>query len=301
MSTLHEPIPSSSDTDATRSSPAHILRYAAFTRDGAGGNPAGIVLDASALSDQEMLGIAARLGYSETAFITERHQPGRFTVRYFSPLAEVPFCGHATVALSAALAEHEGGQSLSLLTGAGEIAVEVRRDPAGTILATLTSVATHTRAASSQEIELALASLRWTAAELDPRYPVHVAYGGAEHLVVAVSRRETLAALDYDYPALAALMAQKGWTTIQIVWAETPVLFHARNPFPPGGVREDPATGAAAAALGGYLRSLDLVHAPATVTILQGEDNGTPSLLIVDLLAGVDTVRVSGAASRIAE
>jgi PhzF family phenazine biosynthesis protein len=299
VAALHQASPSSGGIGDSFEGATRILRYAAFTREGAGGNPAGVVLDASALSDQEMLGIAARLGYSETAFITARHEPGRFTVRYFSPLAEVPFRGHATIALSAALAEHEGGQKLFLLTRAGEIAVETERNPAGGILATLTSVATHTRAATGEEIELALAALRWTFADLDRRYPVHVAYAGAEHLVVAVTSRETLAALDYDYPALAALMSQKGWTTIQIVWAQTPVRFHARNPFPPGGVREDPATGAAAAAFGGYLRSLGLVGESATITILQGEDNGTPSLLSVQLPSGADFVRVTGAANSI--
>ena len=47
-----------------------ILRYAAFSADPAGGNPAGVVLDAGRLSDAEMLAIAADVGYSETAFLT---------------------------------------------------------------------------------------------------------------------------------------------------------------------------------------------------------------------------------------
>jgi PhzF family phenazine biosynthesis protein len=278
---------------------AEILRYAAFTKDGTGGNPAGVVLDASGLSSEEMQTIAAQVGYSETAFITERREAGRITVRYFSPLAEVPFCGHATIALSAAFAEREGAAGLILTTNSGQVVVDIQRDKTGTILATLTSVPTHTREASREEVGLALKALRWTAEHLDRRYPIHVAYGGAEHLIVAVKDRRTLAALDYDYPALATLMAQKVWTTIHIIWAETPILFHARDPFPPGGVREDPATGAAAAAFGGYLRALGLVNPPTTVTIHQGDDNGTPSLLILDLLPNVLTVRVTGTASPI--
>ena len=277
----------------------NILRYAAFTKDGIGGNPAGVVLDAYGLSDEEMLNIAAQVGYSETAFITERSSAGAITVRYFSPLAEVAFCGHAAIALSAAFAEHEGSEGVILKTKAGEVAVDIQRDGAGTILATLTSVPTHTREASADEVALALEALRWTSDDLDTRYPVHVAYAGEDHLIVAVKDRQTLAALDYDYPSLATLMAEKDWTTVHAIWAETPVLFHARDPFPPGGVREDPATGAAAAAFGGYLRSLSLVNVPATVTIIQGEDNGTPSLLTVNLFAGVHSVKVTGTASPI--
>ncbi|HEY5821046.1 MAG TPA: PhzF family phenazine biosynthesis isomerase, partial [Propionibacteriaceae bacterium] len=74
-----------------------ILHYAAFTQHGSGGNPAGVVLDAGGLEDVEMQSIAADLGYSETAFLWPRaDEPNVYDVRYFSPLREVPFCGHAT-------------------------------------------------------------------------------------------------------------------------------------------------------------------------------------------------------------
>ena len=52
--------------------------------------------------------------------------------------------------------------------------------------------------------------------------------------------------------------------------------FEARNPFPPGGVREDPATGSAAAALGGYLRALGLVRPPARVTVTRAGTSAGP-------------------------
>lgn len=279
-----------------------ILRYAAFTKNGTGGNPAGVVLDAVGMSPEEMQKIAADVGYSETAFITERKSVNALAVRYFSPLAEVAFCGHATVALSVAyaeraFAEREGAGRLLLTIPPGEITVETQRNDDGLVAATLTSLPTHTRPAHGHEIEGALRALRWTEDDLDPRYPVHVAYAGNDHLIVAVKDRETLAALDYDFPALSELMTTRGWTTVHVVWAETPVRFHARDPFPPGGIREDPATGAAAAAFGGYLRSLGLIEVPTTVTIIQGEDNGTPSLLTVDIAAGVGTVKVTGTAS----
>ena len=71
----------------------------AFTDQPFGGNPAGVVLLESDQFPEEklMLQIAAELRYSETAFI-RRHSDKEFTIRYFTPKAEVELCGHATIA-----------------------------------------------------------------------------------------------------------------------------------------------------------------------------------------------------------
>jgi PhzF family phenazine biosynthesis protein len=291
-------------TDATGASPVNQsepltepLRYAAFTADPAGGNPAGVVLDASGLDAAAMLAIAAEVGYSETAFVTERDEAARrFRVRYFSPLAEVAFCGHATVALAVALAGRLGPGDIVLDTLAGEIPVATAVGTDGTVRATLTSVATRSRPAADAELEAALDALGWGAGELDPTLPPHVAFGGNDHLVLAAASRERLADLDYDFDALADLMRRHGWTTVHLVWRESPGRFHARDPFPVGGVVEDPATGAAAAAFGGYLRALGLVTGPTVLTVRQGEDMGRPSDLLVDVSPHDARVRVTGQA-----
>src|SRR4051794_31253942 len=98
-----------------------VQRYVAFSDDPAGGNPAGVVRDAGGLDDAAMLRIAADVGYSETAFVTREISPGHYRVRYFSPLAEVPFCGHATVATAVAL----GPGDHVFTTNAGEVPVTV--------------------------------------------------------------------------------------------------------------------------------------------------------------------------------
>ena len=71
----------------------------AFTDQPFGGNPAGVVLLETEYFPEEklMLQIAAELRYSETAFI-RRHSDKEFTIRYFTPKAEVELCGHATIA-----------------------------------------------------------------------------------------------------------------------------------------------------------------------------------------------------------
>lgn len=124
-----------------------------------------------------------------------------------------------------------------------------------------------------------------------------VAYAGAWHPIVALAERDRLAALDYDFDRLGALMASRDWTTIDVVWRAAADAFVARNPFPPGGVVEDPVTGAAAAAFGGYLRELDAVVAPASITIQQGEFVGRLGRIIVDIPANPDAgISVTGTA-----
>jgi PhzF family phenazine biosynthesis protein len=277
---------------------AEVLRYAAFTTTPVGGNPAGVVLDAARLTAKEMLAVAADVGYSETAFLTAvDSQAGRYLTRYYSPLAEVPFCGHATIAAAVAHAERHGPGRLLLDTRAGEVAVTTERADDGTVTATLTSVAPQQRPVSPGDLTEALAALGWDASDLDPSLPAEVAYAGAWHLVLAAATRERLGRLDYDFERLGALMAARDWTTVQLVWRESELRFAARDPFPPGGVVEDPATGAAAAAFGGYLRAHDLVPSPAQVTIIQGTDMGRPSTLLVDVPAEVGApLRVTGAA-----
>ena len=271
-----------------------VLRYAAFSTNPHGGNPAGIVLDAAGLTPAAMQAIAAEVGYSETAFVVGNTagDPDRHTIRYFSPLAEVPFCGHATIATAVAVAERDGVGALLFDSPVGEIRVETTLDDAG-ITARLRSVPTRSRPASEEEISRALESLHWDITDLGD-LPPHVAFAGNDHLVLQAGTRQRLRDLDYDFDALKALMTERGWTTLQLIYIEHDALIHSRNPFPVGGVVEDPATGAAAAALGGYLRALGRVTRPSTITIRQGEDMGRPSELLLDVDPDDPRVGVSG-------
>ncbi|MFE3582258.1 PhzF family phenazine biosynthesis protein [Streptomyces vinaceus] len=282
-----------------------VLRYTAFSADPAGGNPAGVVLDASGLDEAGMLRIAAGLGYSETAFLTAPPEglggaQGRaFTVRYFSPKAEVPFCGHATVATAVALAERIGPGELVFATPAGTVPVSVTAEDGG-LRAVLTSVEPYVEEAGPADLAEALAALDWPESDLDPGVPPRIAYAGARHLVLGAATRARLADLAYDFPRLEALMRRLDLTTVQLVHRTGPALFDVRDPFPVGGVVEDPATGAAAAAFGAYARELGLVPADAVLTLRQGEDMGRPGVLTVELREGDTRVRVGGRAVRIA-
>jgi PhzF family phenazine biosynthesis protein len=287
-----------------------LLRLAAFTTEPRGGNPAGVWIGTAFPPDDEMQRIAAEVGYSETAFLipTNDADPDHFRVRYFSPLAEVPFCGHATIASGVALAERaaragddrgagEGRRTrLVLETNGGPVTLATTTDADGLTRATLTSVATWVREPDPGLLAPALELLGWHADELDPALPPAIGYAGAKHVILVARERSRLAVLDYPFEAVKALMLAHDLTTLQLVWRETPTRFHARDPFAVGGVVEDPATGAAAAAFGAYLRERGEIVAPAMFEIIQGVDMGRPSLLTVSIEPGEAGVRVSGTA-----
>jgi PhzF family phenazine biosynthesis protein len=145
------------------------------------------------------------------------------------------------------------------------------------------SAPTSVRTIPEATIDDLLGALRLDPDDLDPLLPIRVAYSGNHHPIVAVTGR-ALDQLDQDDERLRELMAREGWgATVAVVHRRSDREFEARNPFPPGGVREDPATGSAAAALGGYLRELDLVEPGSTVVIRQGRHLGRPGTLTVEV------------------
>lgn len=273
-----------------------LSKYTAFTSSPSGGNPAGVWIGDELPDSSYMQRIAAEVGFSETAFIAPATGRAR-SVRYYSPEAEVPFCGHATIAAGIALAESEGVGIYQLDTRVGRVPVSVEsRD--GVLVASLTSVEPRFMPASSQLVAEALGALNWSADDLDPAILPANAFAGARHLILAAATRDRLTALDYDFERLKAIMLDNDLTTLQLVWRQEKTLFRSRNPFPVGGIVEDPATGAAAAALGGYLREAKLIETPATINICQGEEIGRPSLIMVDIPKDGGII-VSGPAVRI--
>lgn len=270
-----------------------VLRIAAFSDGEIGGNPAGVYIGDSLPDEAAMRRVAAEVGFSETAFAAPLGDGWR--VRYFAPESEVPFCGHATIALGAALAARYGDGVFPLQLNQAAITVEGRRDGA-TVAAALQSPPTVSSAAPPELVARTLAVFGYTAADLDPRLPPALANAGAQHLVIGLSSRAALSAMAYQLEAGRALMNDDGLVTIVFAFAESDRLFHTRNPFASGGVYEDPATGAGTAALAGYLRDLDWPHGGA-IEVVQGEDMGSRSRLFAAIPAAKgSSIRVSGSA-----
>ncbi|MEL6300455.1 MAG: PhzF family phenazine biosynthesis protein [Pseudomonadota bacterium] len=269
-----------------------IERLASFSDGDVGGNPAGVLITERLPEAAEMRTIAAEVGYSETAFAAPTASAWR--VRYFSPESEVPFCGHATIALGGALASKFGSDVYSLHLNDTQITVEGFADN-DSLSAALQSPPTHSTAAVEEELAAALKLFGYSQHDLDPRIPPARINAGAEHLVIALRSRALLRTMQYSLDAGRVFMRTRGIVTVMLVTIGSNQTFHCRNAFASGGVLEDPATGAAAAAFAGYLRDLDWLH-EGSIKIVQGEDMGHRSLITAEFSeAPGSSVRVSGA------
>ncbi|MEV7609723.1 PhzF family phenazine biosynthesis protein [Microbacterium sp. NPDC089320] len=275
-----------------------VLRYSAFAATPEGGNPAGVVLDAQGLSDEQMQRIAADVGFSETAFLVARTDDDgvpRYRARYWSPAAEVPFCGHATVATAVALAERDGAGDVVFDTNAGAVRLRSTVDPEGGVTVSFTSVEPRVRELDPAVLDRLLALLGLTTADLDERFPARESFAGNWHPIVVVRDRELFDQFRFSPAEVAALMREQGWFgTSTVLHIARPADIDARNLFPVGRITEDPATGSAAASVGAYLR--DLGHPATTVRIHQGAHVRRPSLLTVTI-PPTGGIEVSGGAS----
>ena len=251
----------------------------AFTDQPFGGNPAGVVLlEGDSFPKKElMLQIAGELRYSETAFV-RRHSANEYTVRYFTPRAEVELCGHATIATFALL------HNLGLVEGhclchtlAGDLTIEAG-DRVMMQMALPRIVKTVADTAPIYQA-LGLAGFR-------PELPVQVAYAGLADIMIPVTDVATLNALQPDMDAIEELTAKHDSVSFHVfAFAEDGYTAHVRDFAPLYGVPEESATGTANAALTYYLRQNGCIPLSGDFSFLQGEAMGRPSVVATRLSA----------------
>lgn len=128
-----------------------LYRLAAFSTDPTKGNPAGVWIGDALPDNKTMQSIAAEVGYSETAFIAPASGVIR-TIRYYSPLVEINFCGHATIASAVMLGRLSGIGTYQLDTLVGRVPVKVHSVD-GQIQAALTSVEPAHKPVTEQLVE----------------------------------------------------------------------------------------------------------------------------------------------------
>ena len=266
----------------------------AFTDQPFGGNPAGVVLLESEQFPEEklMLQIAAELRYSETAFI-RRHSDKEFTIRYFTPKAEVELCGHATIA-SFYLLHHEGLASGTCLchTLAGDLRVEAGER-------VMMQMAMPRIVATIKEKEEIYKALGVN--DYHPVMPIQIAYSGLPDLMIPLPDVDTLQALNPDMEAIAAITKEYEAVSFHVfAFANDGYTAHVRDFAPLYDIPEESATGTANAALTYYLQQKGCLGVEADCSFMQGEAMGRPSVVATQIRKD-GTIYVGGTAVIVAK
>lgn len=266
----------------------------AFTDKPFGGNPAGVVvLEGETFpKDELMLDIAAELRYSETAFV-RRHSAQEFTVRYFTPMAEVELCGHATIALFSLLyGKGRASECCLCHTKAGDLHIQAGKQ-------VMMQMAKPRIVATIAETEAIYRALGVDGYQ--PSMPVQKAYSGLSDLMVPIADVPTLQSLQPDMEAVKEVTRSLEAVSIHaFAFGGDGYTAHVRDFAPLYGVPEESATGTANAALTYYLQQCGHIGAEAQCSFIQGEAMGRPSVIATHVHAD-GNIFVGGTATVVAE
>jgi PhzF family phenazine biosynthesis protein len=284
-----------------------VFQVDAFTRQVFAGNPAGVVLGGEALSAQEMQAIARELNNSDTAFLLPADGADHdLQVRFFTPVREAMFVGHATVAVHVArLATGQGRPGrVRQKSRAGIYEVDVAGtadDP--TVSIAIPAPAMHAPIDADARRKL-LDVLDIDTGALDPKTPIQVVGRNNTRLAIGLRSDEQLAHLAPDLEALKKLTPHVGADGFFLFVrdAHGPGTVEARLFSPVLGIAEDPVSGNAYGMLGAYLAQhglLDLKDGKAAFTGYQGRAVHRPGEVRVEVEADGRTpkrVRITGTA-----
>lgn len=266
----------------------------AFTDKPFGGNPAGVVLlEEDTFPEEElMLNIAAELRYSETAFVL-RHSANEFTIRFFTPMAEVELCGHATIASFYLL--HVKvlalGQCLCH-TNAGDLVIQTDER-------VMMQMAKPRLVATIYETEALYRALG--AVVYQPVMPVQKVYSGLTDIMVPIADVPALQSLRPDMEAVKEITRLHEAVSIHaFAFGCDGYTAHVRDFAPLYGIPEESATGTANAALAYYLQQCGRLGSESQCCFIQGEAMGRPSV-IATCLQSDGNVFVGGTATVVAE
>ncbi len=265
----------------------------AFTQDPEQGNPAGVCLDASGLSDELMQSIATELGFSESAFVSPS-DVADYKVRFFTPTEEVGYCGHATVGTYFELfnlPENVGKTVLTQDTKAGVFTIEktankimmTQRDPVFL---------------RHETVEELCAVLDVTAEDLSHELPIQTVQCNVPELIVPFTSVDSLKACNPDPQKIKQHTSKNDYHSIYCFAVSDDGELYARSFAPEIGIVEDPATGVAAGPLACYADKYIFVGNKKKIKINQGMWMGKQSEIFVDLSEGV---KVGGYAVRFGE
>jgi len=276
-----------------------LYQIDAFTKELFGGNPAGVVANADGLTEQQMQKIARELNNSETAFILSPVDDSHNVwVRFFTPTAEVPICGHATVSAHYVRALENNYDTCTVVqkTGAGILPVEIIKEN-GDYKIIMTQGKIEFEEPFYDDIKKQIAAaLNIKISDYDERCAVQVVSTGHSKVMVGIKSRTMLDSLKPDMTALAQiskLIKCNGFFVFTFDSEEPGILTKGRMFAPAIGINEDPVTGNANGPLGAYIvkhklapndgqlfafkgKQGEAINRPGTVEVSVEIDNGEP-------------------------
>lgn len=290
----------------------HYSYYTAdiFTDQPFGGNPLAVFPDAEGLSEEMMQKIAAEFNLSETVFVFPPQTPqGTKKLRIFTPKTELPFAGHPTVGTAYILAAIK---AIPLVKEEFTVIFEegVGLVPVKILLREGFPVYTELKAAKLPEFSdeippiseiasmLSLETTDLLTEEMSPQ----VVSCGVPFLFVPLRNKIALEQAKLNKTLWERVLKDKLGSSIYLFTEEVESSeshFCARMFAPAMGIEEDPATGSAAAAFGGYLGVRESLKTGKWVWVIkQGVEMGRPSILRVEAdkqERKIQEIRVGGA------
>jgi trans-2,3-dihydro-3-hydroxyanthranilate isomerase len=270
-----------------------------FTDTPLQGNPLAVFTEGEGVPSRLMQAVAREMNLSETVFLLPGDGRCDAQLRIFTPAAELPFAGHPTLGAAFVVAEQQGLESVRLLTAAGPVPVELRREHGEIVYGEMEQpLPTVSPLYDSGTLLRALGLT-------DSVVPIETYVNGPEHVMVGLRSATAVAALDPDMTVLGALGTLHGFTrpTISCFAKVADGEFKTRVFCPGFGVPEDPATGSAAGPLALHLARHGLSEFGRTIQIVQGVEIKRPSRLTARVEGTIESperILVGGSAVRVA-
>lgn len=285
----------------------HLYQIDSFTTEKFTGNPAGVITNADGLTDREIQQIARELNNSETAFIINSGlKDCDVYIRYFTPLNEVPICGHATIAAhyARAIENNMASAIINQKSGVGILPVEIINDKGSyKIIMTQGKIEFGALIEGRSKGSL-LTALSLNEAEL-LECPIQIVSTGHSKVMIGIKSAEKLNSLRPNYSELAKLSSVihcNGYYVFTLDSQDEDILINGRMFAPAIGINEDPVTGNANGPLGAYLIKYGLVEhdgAEFSFNAKQGEAIGRTGIIGVEVAitnSVPSQVKISGGA-----
>ncbi|WP_077369277.1 PhzF family phenazine biosynthesis protein [Anaerosalibacter sp. Marseille-P3206] len=258
----------------------NIYQVDAFTDVAFGGNPAGVVPDASELSEADMRRVAREMNLAETAFIFPKDKSS-FRVRFFTPVCEIDLCGHATIGSFYSLAKKgyitpidDGIKRIYQETRVGNLLVEIYYKD-GEVYKVMMEQGRPKSIGDVSQVDRLLKAMRIDANDVGTSFKEakpEIISTGLPDIMLPIKDKETLYNIKANYEELEELSHELGILGVHAFSLSDSKsdIVYTRNFAPLVGINEESATGTANGAMLYYLKKNDLLENNEIISV-QGE------------------------------